>query len=103
MAKTTLQLWINGQRTASCSKRFGDVYNPASGEIIRQVPLANREDMEIAIAVAKAAFPAWLGLHWGLSGVHDMARHHPVAPQPHPEQVPRTARYSPGRTGAVGQ
>ncbi len=59
MTKPILQLWINGQRTASRSKRFADVSNPAKGETIRQVPLASREDVEAAIAMAKAAFPAW--------------------------------------------
>jgi len=59
MTKPVLQLWINGQYMASRSKRFGEVFNPASGEVIRQVPLASREDVESAIASAKAAFPGW--------------------------------------------
>lgn len=59
MSKPTLTLWINGQRTASLSTRLADITNPASGEVIRQVPLASREDVESAIASAKAAFPAW--------------------------------------------
>ncbi len=59
MSKPTLTLWINGQRTESRSSRLADVTNPATGEAIRQVPLASREDVESAIASAKAAFPAW--------------------------------------------
>ena len=59
MSKPTLTLWINGQRTESRSSRLADITNPASGEVIRQVPLASREDVESAIASAKAAFPAW--------------------------------------------
>ena len=59
MSKPTLKLWINGQRTASRSNRFADVTNPATGVAIRQVPLASREDVERAVAAAKAAFPAW--------------------------------------------
>ena len=59
MSKPILALWINGHRTKSRSSRFADVTNPASGEVIRQVPLANREDVESAVAAAKAAFPAW--------------------------------------------
>ena len=59
MSNPILALWINGQHTKSRSSRFADVTNPASGEVIRQVPLANREDMESAVAAAKAAFPAW--------------------------------------------
>jgi len=59
MSKPTLTLWINGQRTESQSTRLADIINPASGEVIRQVPLASREDVESAVASAKAAFPAW--------------------------------------------
>ena len=59
MTKPTLSLWINGQRKQSASSRFADVTNPASGEVIRQVPLANRADVDSAVAAAKAAFPGW--------------------------------------------
>jgi malonate-semialdehyde dehydrogenase (acetylating)/methylmalonate-semialdehyde dehydrogenase len=59
MTKPTLLLWINGQRTQSASRRLADVTNPASGEVIRHVPLANREDVDSAVAAAKAAFPGW--------------------------------------------
>ncbi|OIR01867.1 putative 3-oxopropanoate dehydrogenase [mine drainage metagenome] len=59
MTKPTLSLWINGQRAQSASSRFADVTNPASGEVIRQVPLANRADIDNAVAAAKAAFPGW--------------------------------------------
>ncbi len=59
MSKQVLPLWINGQRTESTSLRRADIINPASGEVIRQVPLANREDIERAVAAAKAVFPLW--------------------------------------------
>ena len=59
MSKPILPLWINGQKTKSLSTRMADVTNPATGEAIRQVPLANREDVESAVAAAKAAFPGW--------------------------------------------
>ncbi len=59
MSKTILKLWINGEYTESRSSRFGEVTNPALGTVIRQVPLASREDVESAIAAAKAAFPGW--------------------------------------------
>jgi len=59
MSKPVLQLWINGLRTNSLSSRLAIVTNPASGTAIRQVPLASKEDVEIAVAAAKAAFPAW--------------------------------------------
>ena len=59
MSKPSLSLWINGRRTPSASSRVADVTNPASGEVIRQVPLANRADVDSAVAAAKAAFPDW--------------------------------------------
>jgi malonate-semialdehyde dehydrogenase (acetylating)/methylmalonate-semialdehyde dehydrogenase len=59
MSKKTLHLWINGQQTETSSNRFGEITNPALGEVIRQVPLASREDVERAVAAAKAAFPGW--------------------------------------------
>jgi len=59
MSLPTLKLWIDGQQTKSLSNRFANAFNPASGEVIRQVPLASREDVELAVAAAKAAFPGW--------------------------------------------
>src|SRR2546430_6066538 len=35
------------------------VYNPATGEVIEQVPLSGPEEVEAAVAAAAAAFPAW--------------------------------------------
>ena len=55
----TLQHYINGQRVAGTSGRFGDVYNPALGEVKARVPLAGKAELDAAVAAAKAAFPAW--------------------------------------------
>lgn len=59
MSKSILPLWINGLHTKSRSTRVADITNPATGAVIRQVPLASREDVESAIASAKDAFPGW--------------------------------------------
>ncbi len=59
MATTTLKLWINGQQVSSHGRRLADVHNPAEGVVIRQVPLASGEDVNRAVAAAKAAFPEW--------------------------------------------
>jgi malonate-semialdehyde dehydrogenase (acetylating)/methylmalonate-semialdehyde dehydrogenase len=59
MATPILKFWVNGQHVGSLSTRLGDVYNPAGGVVIRQVPLASREDVNGAVAAAKAAFPGW--------------------------------------------
>ena len=51
--------WINGTKTPGGSGRFGDVYNPATGKVQAKVPLANSEELNKAVAAAKAAFPDW--------------------------------------------
>ena len=51
--------WINGARVAGTSDRSGPVYNPATGELARQVDFASVEEVDAAVAAAKAAFPAW--------------------------------------------
>ena len=50
---------IGGERVKGTSGRFADIYNPAIGEVEKKVPLANAEELNAAIANAKAAQPAW--------------------------------------------
>ena len=59
MTQPVLSLWINGQTRSAASTRLVDIANPATGDIVRQAPLANSEDVNAAVAAAKAAFPAW--------------------------------------------
>ncbi|MEY4409949.1 MAG: hypothetical protein RLZ99_422 [Actinomycetota bacterium] len=51
--------WISGAEVFSKSGRFGDVYDPALGEVTKQVGFANQVEIDRTIAAAKAAFPAW--------------------------------------------
>jgi malonate-semialdehyde dehydrogenase (acetylating) / methylmalonate-semialdehyde dehydrogenase len=51
--------WINGRRVSSTSGRSGPVYNPATGELAREVDFASVEEVNAAVAAAKAAFPKW--------------------------------------------
>jgi malonate-semialdehyde dehydrogenase (acetylating)/methylmalonate-semialdehyde dehydrogenase len=51
--------WINGKHVEGTSGRFGDVYNPATGEVASQVPLASTAELNAAVEAAKAAFPDW--------------------------------------------
>src|SRR5471030_2891853 len=53
-----IQHLINGE-LVNDSGRSADVYNPSTGQVIHQVPLASRETIQQAIDSAKAAFPAW--------------------------------------------
>src|SRR5882762_4756728 len=52
----TYQMYINGELVASKSNKTFPVYDPASEEIIAQVPDSNAEDVNRAVAAAKAAF-----------------------------------------------
>ena len=49
---------INGDMVAP-DTRTQDVYNPATGEVSKQVALASEATVEQAIAAAQAAYPAW--------------------------------------------
>ena len=55
----TLQHFVGGQLTAGTSDRFGDVHDPARGEVTKRVPLASRGEAEQAVEIAEAAFPRW--------------------------------------------
>ena len=50
---------INGQIADGTDDRFQDVFNPATGEVTKQVALASKSTVEEAIAAAQKAFPAW--------------------------------------------
>ena len=58
MAKT-LHHYVNGRRVTPKGGRFGDVFNPATGEVSGKVPLASAAEVGEAVAAAKAAFPGW--------------------------------------------
>ncbi len=51
--------WISGAEVLSKSGRLGDVFDPALGEVTKQVGFANQAEIDQTIAAAKAAFPAW--------------------------------------------
>ncbi len=51
--------FIDGKEVKGVSGRFGDVFNPNTGEIQAKVALAKHSEVEHAIAVAEAAQPAW--------------------------------------------
>ena len=52
-------LWINGRPAATAGKRFGDVTNPATGEVVRKVPLGCAADVEAAVAAARGVALEW--------------------------------------------
>ena len=51
--------FIAGKRVAGKSGRFGDVYNPNTGEVQARIALASRDEVAAAVADAAAAQPQW--------------------------------------------
>jgi len=56
---TRITHWINGAEWTGSSERSGDVFDPATGQVSGQVDFASRGMLDVAVAAAKAAFPAW--------------------------------------------
>lgn len=54
-----IQHFINGKTTAANSKKQTDVFNPALGKAVKQVCLANNDDVDLAVSAAKTALPSW--------------------------------------------
>jgi len=50
---------VGGQLVATKSGRSQPVYNPATGEAIDELGLCSTEEVNAAVDVAAAAFPAW--------------------------------------------
>ena len=55
----TIAQFIDGKAVFGNSSRSADVFNPATGAVTGRVALADKGDVEAAIASAQAAFPAW--------------------------------------------
>lgn len=51
--------FVNGEWTDSSSEKTFDVWNPGKGEVIGQVPLSTREEIDAAVQVAQDAFEEW--------------------------------------------
>lgn len=54
-----LKNYINGEWVNSQTSNYEDVLNPATKEIICQVPLSTKEDVELATKASLAAFEKW--------------------------------------------
>ncbi|MGE6517514.1 CoA-acylating methylmalonate-semialdehyde dehydrogenase [Lysinibacillus sphaericus] len=57
--------FINGEVVPGKSGQFSDVFNPSAGSVIARVPLATKQEVQLAIETAKKAFPAWRALSVG--------------------------------------
>jgi malonate-semialdehyde dehydrogenase (acetylating)/methylmalonate-semialdehyde dehydrogenase len=54
--------WINGTEVPGESGRAGEVFDPALGVVTKHVALADRSEVEAAVAAAKSAYPRWRDL-----------------------------------------
>ncbi|ETT81546.1 CoA-acylating methylmalonate-semialdehyde dehydrogenase [Viridibacillus sp. FSL R5-0477] len=57
--KKTLSNFINGQWVKSSTENYIEVPNPATGEILAEVPISTQQDLEKAVEAAKQAFTSW--------------------------------------------
>ena len=54
----TVPLWIHGKLVAPAG-RFGEVFNPATGQVTKRVVYADAGMVDSAVKAASAAFPEW--------------------------------------------
>lgn len=55
----TLKNYVGGKWIEAKSDKTEKVYNPATGEVIAEVPISNQEDLEYAVQVAEESFQSW--------------------------------------------
>ncbi|MEE2523476.1 CoA-acylating methylmalonate-semialdehyde dehydrogenase [Pseudarthrobacter sp. J75] len=58
-----LSHYVDGQRVDGTSGRFGDVFDPCSGQVQARVPLASKDEVANAIASAEKAQPEWAAMN----------------------------------------
>ncbi len=58
-APEKIQNYIGGELKAPANGKYIDNVNPATGELYSYIPDSTAQDVEDAVAAAKAAFPAW--------------------------------------------
>src|SRR5277367_2617072 len=56
---TKIPQFINGESIESQASEWQDVVNPATGEVLGRVPIADAAEVTRAIDVAQAAYPEW--------------------------------------------
>ena len=95
--------WIGGESVRGTSGRRGPVYNPATGEQSREVDFASIEEVDRAVAAAKAAFPQWR--QWSLSKRTDLMFRINQLVQEHREELARllTAEHGKVLSDAMGE
>jgi malonate-semialdehyde dehydrogenase (acetylating) / methylmalonate-semialdehyde dehydrogenase len=59
MSIREIPMFIDGQAVPSQSQEWRDVVNPATQEVVARVPFCTAEEVDRAVASAKAAFKEW--------------------------------------------
>ena len=59
MSKSVLRNFVGGEWVAARASERLPVQNPATGEVLAEVPLSNAEDVDVAVKAAAAAFESW--------------------------------------------
>jgi malonate-semialdehyde dehydrogenase (acetylating) / methylmalonate-semialdehyde dehydrogenase len=54
-----LRPYIGGQYVESKTEKYMNIYDPSTGEVIAKTPCCTKDEVEAAVAAAKAAYPAW--------------------------------------------
>ena len=55
--------FYNGRAVEGTSGRFGDIYNPNTGEIQARVAFASSSEVRAAVEAAQSAFPIWSAIN----------------------------------------
>jgi malonate-semialdehyde dehydrogenase (acetylating) / methylmalonate-semialdehyde dehydrogenase len=56
---TAAPVFVGGEWRQISSRATGPVFNPSRGEVIAEVPMCTKDDVDLAVESAAAAFPAW--------------------------------------------
>src|SRR5690348_18433302 len=57
--QTTVRNYVNGKWQASTATEHRDIINPATNEVLGQVPLSGAAEVDAAVQAASSAFPEW--------------------------------------------
>ncbi|HVE02968.1 MAG TPA: aldehyde dehydrogenase family protein, partial [Rhizomicrobium sp.] len=59
----TIGHFLNGTSVEGTSGRYGDIFNPATGEVQAKVAFATRSELRKAVENARKAFSEWSAIN----------------------------------------
>ncbi len=59
MTSETVPILVGGQWNSPNVEKWGNVYNPSAGEVIKQVPMCGAAEVDAAVQAAQAAYASW--------------------------------------------